>query len=219
VIDNFNGFVRYEEPFTHWINTTLLAPGLLRALNAEWPYQGDERWHHEVKGWSKKSAMMFPRELPPTAQSLARELYAPRNVAHLSALTGIELLPDPWFESGPLMPRVGGGLHEIHPGGMLNMHVDFSAHPAGLTRALNFLIYLNEEWRDEWNGALELGDDVKIYPRGGTAVIFETTDTSWHGHPVPLACPEGKSRRSLALYYYRQSTEPPERITTLYRAN
>jgi hypothetical protein len=32
--------------------------------------------------------------------------------------------------------------------------------------------------------------------------IFSTTDKSYHGHPDPLQCPEGMSRKSLALYYY-----------------
>ena len=34
------------------------------------------------------------------------------------------------------------------------------------------------------------------------AVVFNTTDWSWHGHPEPLRCPPGWTRRSIALYYY-----------------
>jgi hypothetical protein len=33
-------------------------------------------------------------------------------------------------------------------------------------------------------------------------VVFSTTDDSYHGHPDPLTCPEGRSRRSIAMYYY-----------------
>ena len=32
--------------------------------------------------------------------------------------------------------------------------------------------------------------------------IFSTTDFSYHGHPDPLNCPENRSRKSIALYYY-----------------
>jgi hypothetical protein len=39
-------------------------------------------------------------------------------------------------------------------------------------------------------------------------VVFTTTDTSFHGHPEPLACPEGRTRKSIALYYY--SRDRPE---------
>tara|TARA_Y100000310_G_C20498394_1_gene722686 strand:+ start:259 stop:528 length:270 start_codon:yes stop_codon:yes gene_type:complete len=34
------------------------------------------------------------------------------------------------------------------------------------------------------------------------SVIFAVGDHAWHGHPEPLSCPPGRSRRSLATYYY-----------------
>lgn len=216
---DFAGFRRYELPFPHWVNPRFLHPAELHEINAAWPdTAGDDRWHNEVRGWTQKSALMFPHRLPLPAHQIAEEMYGAAALDAMSEMIGIDVLPDPWWLDGPLVPRVGGGLHEIHQGGLLKMHIDFAAHPSGLTRALNFLLYLNEEWQDEWGGALQLGDDgVKIYPRGGTAVVFETTDTSWHGHPEPLTCPPDKSRRSLALYYYRRTVVPSERITTLYR--
>jgi hypothetical protein len=102
------------------------------------------------------------------------------------------------------------------------MHVDFDKHPSGLQRAANLLIYLTPGWRKEWGGALELTranglGRTLIYPEGGTAVLFETHGASWHGHPQPLACPEGITRRSLALYYYREPVAAPTRETTVYR--
>jgi hypothetical protein len=42
-------------------------------------------------------------------------------------------------------------------------------------------------------------------------VIFSTTDFSYHGHPEPLTCPEGWTRKSLALYYYSNG-RPAEEI-------
>jgi Rps23 Pro-64 3,4-dihydroxylase Tpa1-like proline 4-hydroxylase len=215
---SFLDFKRSDIPFTHWVDTHFLTAEQVKEVNKGWVDSSDKRWHHERRDYSKKSALMFPNRLHDSAQSLATELYSDAKVAELSELTGIKLLPDPWFTDGPLMPRVGGGLHEIHPGGALKMHVDFSVHPTGLTRALNLLIYLNQEWQDGWAGALELGDgQVKIRPYGGTAVIFETTGTSWHGHPTPLACPPHKTRRSLALYYYSETEPDTDRPTTVYR--
>ena len=32
--------------------------------------------------------------------------------------------------------------------------------------------------------------------------IFSTTSVSFHGHPVPLACPPDRNRKSIATYYY-----------------
>jgi hypothetical protein len=51
-------------------------------------------------------------------------------------------------------------------------------------------------------------------------VIFSTTSTSYHGHPEPVACPEGNARKSLALYYYtagRPEEERSARHSTLYQ--
>lgn len=41
-----------------------------------------------------------------------------------------------------------------------------------------------------------------ISPVGNRAVIFNTDPSSFHGHPEPLRCPPGTTRRSLALYYF-----------------
>lgn len=213
-------FSQYDSPFLHWIDREFLPLRLVHGINEEWPAHDDQRWHHERRDYSLKSAMMFPRKLPDAAQELAAWLYATEALKTLSDLVGIKLLPDPWFTEGPLMPRVGGGLHEIGPGGRLGIHTDFDGHPTGLTRCANLLVYLNEDWRDEWGGQLELHgkEVVKIPPRAGTAVLFVTNGESWHGHPDPLMCPPHRSRRSLALYYYRQPTGPHERSTTVYRS-
>ena len=77
-----------------------------------------------------------------------------------------------------------------------------------LKRRINVLIYLNKGWKPEYNGELELwsGDMqervVSIAPTFNRCVIFNTSTNSYHGHPVPLATPEGVTRKSIALYYY-----------------
>src|SRR5205085_6755926 len=70
------------------------------------------------------------------------------------------------------------------------------------------LLYLNRDWREDYEGQLELWDETmtrcrqRILPIFNRCVIFNTTSSSFHGHPVPLACPEGMTRKSIALYYY-----------------
>jgi hypothetical protein len=59
----------------------------------------------------------------------------------------------------------------------------------------------------------------QVAPLFGRAVVFSTTDTAYHGHPEPLACPPDRRRRSLALYYYtagRPEGEATESHTTLW---
>ena len=46
------------------------------------------------------------------------------------------------------------------------------------------------------------------------AVIFDTTQNSWHGLPQDLTCPENTARRSLAAYYLsdiNNNAEPRKR--------
>ena len=45
--------------------------------------------------------------------------------------------------------------------------------------------------------------------------MFDTTQNSWHGLPKPLTCPEGKYRKSLAVYYL---TDVDENTEERYRA-
>lgn len=141
----------------------------------------------------------------------------------LTELSGIEnLIADPYFE--------GGGCHQIKPGGMLKIHADFNKHRTlGVDRRLNFLIYLNKDWKEEYGGHFELWSDdmsesrAKILPLFNRVAMFSTTDFSYHGHPEPLKCPPDRSRRSLALYYYTNG-RPAEEVnagledhTTLFK--
>lgn len=129
----------------------------------------------------------------------------------LSKLTGINaLIPDPYFD--------GGGAHQIMPGGLLKIHADFNKNKfTNLDRRLNVLVYMNKDWNEDWGGHFELWDkemkgcEKKILPLFNRMAIFTTTDFSYHGHPDALRCPEGRSRKSLALYYYTNG-RPDEEI-------
>jgi hypothetical protein len=216
---NLDSFKPFLDPFPHWVASGFLPLAAVHEINREWPDVGYPGWRIENGRKSKKASLLFPARLPPAAHALASEMMSPATVEALSRITDLPLLPDPWFNEGPIVPRLGGGLHEIHVNGLLGMHLDFTEHPSGLTRCLNLLVYLNETWSTEWGGALQLDGFGKktIYPTGGTAVMFQTTDRSWHGHPHPLACPPGKSRRSLALYFYCKGSDGSSRPTTVYR--
>ena len=54
-----------------------------------------------------------------------------------------------------------------------------------------------------------------IEPKFNRAILFDTTQDSWHGLPNPLTCPEGKYRKSLAVYYL---TDVDENTEERYRA-
>jgi Rps23 Pro-64 3,4-dihydroxylase Tpa1-like proline 4-hydroxylase len=89
------------------------------------------------------------------------------------------------------------------------LHADANRHPKlGLYRRVNVLLYLNKDWRAEFGGQLELWDRELsrrvrcVLPSFNRCVVFNTDSTSFHGHPVPLTCPAGVTRKSLAFYYF-----------------
>ncbi len=137
------------------------------------------------------------------------ELNSPAFIAHLERLTGIHGLI-----TGDITLR-GAGIHRIRNGGYLQNHTDFNTYesPHGvLDRRLNLLIYMNPNWKDEYNGSLSLVDKQsnqcikKISPVLNRCVIFNTSNKSIHGHPEPLNVPYGVCRQSIAVYYYTRNS-------------
>jgi Rps23 Pro-64 3,4-dihydroxylase Tpa1-like proline 4-hydroxylase len=107
----------------------------------------------------------------------------------------------------------GAGYHMHMTGDYLNVHLDYSIHPkANLQRKFNLILYLTPNWNPEWGGGLELWshdentkqpkEKIKIIEnKFRRAVIFDTTQNSWHGVSTPINCPENIYRKSAAMYY------------------
>jgi hypothetical protein len=108
----------------------------------------------------------------------------------------------------------------------LKIHTDFNWYPRlKLDRRLNLLLYLNRNWEENYGGHLELWSpnmarcERKILPIANRCVIFSTTNSSYHGHPDALTCPEGWTRKSLALYYYSNGRPQDEKTySTVFKA-
>lgn len=150
-----------------------------------------------------------------------KELNSPEFLSELSEITGIQnLLPDPEL--------FGGGLHQSIKGAFLDVHIDYNIHPKTKQhRRLNVLVYLNKDWKDEYEGHLELWDINeekqerldRIAPLFNRMAMFETNEISYHGHPHPLNTPKGMNRKSLAVYYYtadRPEGEIADEHNTVY---
>jgi hypothetical protein len=208
--------MRYKEndPGPHLYLTDFLEPEVARAISREFPAPATDAWTHYLHHNENKHGMTKRELFPPGIGEVADELNSPRFVSWLSALTGIpSLIADPGLE--------GGGLHKSGPGGFLNMHTDFSKHHyhTNWRRRLNLILYLSEGWKEEWGGSIELWDGqmrrcaVKYPPFLNGALIFNTTNKSYHGFPEPLQCPEHQTRKSLAFYYYTEDAKSPARST------
>ena len=194
------------EPFPHVVIDDFLDPGVLKAVLSDFP--SSENKKHFDRDQERLKYQYQPHEV---ASGLVRNLFAELNsqafLGFLEEMTGIDgLISDPYFE--------GGGLHETMRGGHLGVHADFNVHDQlKVERRLNLLIYLNEEWEEDFGGQLELWEKdmsecaVRVAPVFGRAVIFSTALDSFHGHPDPLNCPPERSRRSIATYYYTAAEE------------
>jgi len=194
---------RENQPYPHVHLKEFLDDDVAAEMAGEFPNMATDAWtrykHQNENKLGLAKRTLFPRLLGEAVDELNSEAF----VHWLSQLTGIpNLLADESLE--------GGGLHQSGAGGFLNVHTDFSNHHyhKHWRRQVNLILYLNPNWQEQWGGAIELWDRevrrcvVKIPPLFNEALIFRTDEISYHGFPDPLRCPEGESRKSLALYYY-----------------
>lgn len=199
------------EPFPHAAVDDFLPTGVCEELLTEFPGPDQIDWLRFDRHHSKKLATKGDAQFGPATRRVMHEFSSAACLRFLEGLTGIKgLIPDPYFE--------GGGLHQIEPGGFLKVHADFNYHTTlRLDRRINLIVYLNKDWREEYNGHLELWDRGmtravrRILPVYNRCVVFSTTDTSFHGHPDKVACPPGMTRKSLALYYYTNGRPEEEK--------
>jgi hypothetical protein len=216
---NREGYAK-ADPFPHVVIDDFLPREIAERVLTEFPKPDTREWIQFDNPMERKLASREERDFGSFTRELMHEFNAKSCLAFLEELTGVtNLIPDPHFE--------GGGLHQIQPGGFLKIHADFNYHSTyQLNRRLNLLLYLNKDWKDDWNGHLELWDRSmsrcvkKVAPVFNRCVVFSTTDDAYHGHPEVLKSPPEVTRKSLALYYYtngRPESEASIKHTTLFR--
>jgi hypothetical protein len=199
-------------PYPNIYFDDFLPPAVTQAVLRDFPEPKQLAWTEFADKDQAKLAFDVVEKLPCSIREVLYFLNSKPMVEFLETLTGIAgIIPDPYY--------VGGGLHQIKRGGYLEVHADFNRHSKlKLDRRLNLLLYLNQDWREEYGGHFELwntdmsGAARKVLPLFNRCAIFSTTSTSYHGHPTPLACPPGRTRKSIATYYYSNG-RPEEEVT------
>eukprot|EP00927_Polykrikos_kofoidii_P004326 TRINITY_DN11710_c0_g1_i5.p1 TRINITY_DN11710_c0_g1~~TRINITY_DN11710_c0_g1_i5.p1 ORF type:complete len:729 (+),score=38.20 TRINITY_DN11710_c0_g1_i5:47-2233(+) len=203
----------------HWALDGLLPEPWLQRVAQEIPESdGDSRGCLHDKAWScfskseqdshyqnSKNQLEGEQFTGPATQLLFGFLRSPSWVGFLESTLGIQrLIPDP--------SMLGAGIHNTLKGGFLKLHADFNYNDEMmLHRRVNILLFLNDDWKEEFGGHVELWNQnvtscgVRALPIMGRIVAFRSTDFILHGHPHPLTPPRGRSRRSIAMYYYTTS--------------
>lgn len=207
-----------RDPFRHVVIENFFTPDYAASLLAQFPAFERGNARNEAGEIGGKSTVEHIRGLGEPWAALDDLVRSPDFLDLVGRITGIEgLLYDPYY--------FGGGTHENREGQDLDPHVDFNRHPVeGWHRRLNLIVYLNHEWDDAWGGSLELHSDprspddrvTRVTPLFNRAVVFETTEWSWHGFGR-IALPADRrdlSRKSIALYFYTRDRPPEELADT-----
>ncbi|MEO1039957.1 MAG: 2OG-Fe(II) oxygenase [Pseudomonadota bacterium] len=195
------------QPFEHLCLDDFLQPDIARALLDDFP--GFERRDaaDEFGRIGRKAVKTDLASISPAYARAAEYLVGDEFLESMSALTGIEGL-----KADPL--QYGGGTHENLDGHDLDPHIDFN-YDSGTRRhrRINLLVYLNPVWEEGWGGCIALhsnpwdpqSDAVRAYaPIFNRAVMFATSERSWHGFEairLPADAPT-RSRKSLSIYLY-----------------
>ncbi|MEO1083355.1 MAG: 2OG-Fe(II) oxygenase [Acidobacteriota bacterium] len=200
--------------FPHVLIENFFSDDLCRRLHGQFP-SFDPEARDELGSKAQKATREDVCALGEAYAAVDGLIQSPDFLSMMSRITGIpDLLYDPDY--------VGGGTHDNVDGAQLDTHVDFNYHPRrGWHRRLNLIVFLNPEWREEWGGCFGVHRDPwsednelrRFVPLWNHAVIFETSERSWHGFdqirlPTEL---RDASRKSFAVYFYSQD-RPPEEI-------
>ncbi|NDB61246.1 2OG-Fe(II) oxygenase [bacterium] len=199
---------RNARPFNHVVIDNFFLPDVAEKLSNEFPDYDDPMLGFYNNAIENKKVFnkwdRFPKLTYQAFTYLAREEFLDKM---RFVLDDARL----WMDVG----LNGGGWHLHSRGGNNNVHLDYNIHPKlGEQRKLNIIIYMTPNWDPSWGGGLELWthDDNTHRPKDmvklvdnvyNRAVIFDTTQNSWHGLPKHITCPEGVVRKSLAAYYVR----------------
>lgn len=190
------------EPFPHVVLDGLFDPLVMKQVVDAFPGKDAIDWERFDTPHEQKLATKDESQIPLVPRLLIQYLNSAAFLNFVEEITGITgLIADPHLS--------GGGLHQIAPGGKLGIHTDFLRQQRlKLDRRLNLILYLNDEWKEEYGGHLELWSRdrsscvKRVMPLVNRVVIFNTTGFSYHGHPDPLQCPPDRTRKSVAIYYY-----------------
>lgn len=198
-----------DGPFDHCVIDNFFQKKVALQLENEFPSFNSDKWDVYNNAIEVKKTCNNWNAFPPITYQVFN---------YLNSDEFLKILRSVIFKNKKLYPDIGlngGGWHMHKRGGKLNHHLDYSLHPKlGLQRKLNIIIYLNSNWKKEWDGNLGFWSnesdekpgklEKQIVPKFNRAILFDTTQNSWHGLTNSLKCPKNEFRKSIAVYYLCQ---------------
>ena len=224
---NFNNILKSlksfkeNQPFDHCVVDNFFDSKTAKDLENDFPSYRDKSWFVYKNLLEHKKALNDWNKFPLLTYKIFMTLNSPQMIQMLEKYIGGNLFPD--------MGLHGGGWHIHGMGGNLNPHLDYSIHPkCGLQRKLNIIIYLSKDLKPlKHKGHLGLwSHDQKtnqpknlikeVEPKFNRAIIFDTSQNSWHGMSQKLQVPKGIYRKSLAVYYLTNPSRALKNQRALY---
>lgn len=205
-----------KKPFRYVVFENFFFSSKAEEIYSAYPVITDGKWDGTTYLDQKNKFQKTNFDENSIMDNVFKELNSQEFINWLQEVTDIEteVLPD--------HELFGGGLHQSINGAYLNVHIDYNIHPkTKFHRRCNVLVYMNKDWKDDYEGHLELWDFSKnkktllekVSPEFNRCVIFETNEVSYHGHPKQLNTPIGINRKSLATYYYTK-TRPANELAS-----
>ena len=135
------------------IGPTVKGPAFVPTVVSNFPDFEDPCWIRRSKTHrfqQMKLKIHDEEKMPALIRHVLNQFNSATFLKFLENLTGINgLIPDPYFH--------GAGMHQIENGGHLGIHVDFNwLEKLRLDRRVSILLHLNEDWKEEYGGHLEL---------------------------------------------------------------
>jgi len=204
-----------NKPFNYVVIDNFLDEESALKIAEEFPNFTDDIWYDYNNPLELKKASNNWNIFKKTTYKFFTKVMSQSFTELMSNLLNTELIPDIGLH--------GGGLHTHGNGGKLNHHLDYSIHPKlDLQRKVNIILYINPKWKSEYGGSLgfwshnnESDQPDKLIKEYdcifNRAIIFDTTQNSWHGISKPVKNDIGLTRNSLASYYLAEPTESADK--------
>jgi Rps23 Pro-64 3,4-dihydroxylase Tpa1-like proline 4-hydroxylase len=209
-VEKLMGGYTSTQPFPFIVIDDFLKDGVLDDIKLSVNNLKTESANHYLPQYWEHNKYGFTKDFDECLQNIFARLNSDEFISYIEQLTGIkDIIRND-------VTLAGAGVHRTTNGGFLDIHTDFNTYVSKyhdkIDRRINLLIYLNPDWKDEYGGQLLLCDPTsvkyKVLPQMNRAVIFNTTKSSFHGHPIPLTVPDGVTRQSIAVYYYTKHQSP-----------